>query len=798
MADAHHNNVIADAPPRPTDELTAPYTAPSLSCDTPTMSTNASTPLNPPEDTSEHVKQPTMTASAIPGALPMRRSKMRKEREAVKGQKPGNPGNFVTKYNRMDCTSKGKNKRLGDFWQKVTGGIWELLSVDDVRELVDGGRDMAEKDIIIAINEGIKHFFHWKSKTAGDIEANPWTAVLRELHVAPPEPRMLLTWQYYHTKHRNLVMKEYAHWGGGSRGNGIKLHNEIVQEQFSALSAMDQLTLEKECKLKHEKAKEAWEHGNIEKQRDKATPEMEAEARSCLLHVVTLLLKAITHYTGLPCISLLAGGAPDTRDKDYHFVGIHVGESIGPAVLNFCQFDQAGYIENVIEVTRLSSAELAVAIYAVPKFHVELVDSYESECQQRAQEMATAENKKNKTKRTKCTLATGEEIADPSSAPASRPITEPVANVSPTESGPSLPQESPDAPLLEDMIAVQRTSHKARKRKMKSSKATPTVNAASVDITWAVLVEREGGMATMSEPSPESAKDDVLAMTETVDFSCDHPKPNLVLVSDSELFVPSPAATDFWHPATAESASHWKHTFLLRISTPSHFFLPTPMLLSTGRCSPNHSLPVTMKNTTALSSDVLAPSGSYLEDQAAIPALNDACEARSVSPATSESRSEGKLSVADLADIPGWLADHWGRLSWEPVPKDIEADWSALLCNWVAFEHEMGFVNLWIGFSSDDRPSNISLWVKNAHQGRIVLKKSSTFATQWYIWWKCINPSWRADAGELLAISGHSDWSEMFVSSTNSFLNVLRSLLGLHNVKTMMRSGVRPCIMYNG
>lgn len=59
-------------------------------------------------------------------------------------------------------------------------------------------------------------------------------------------------------------------------------------------------------------------------------------------------MKCMVHYLGMPCVSLIAGAAPETRDGDYRFMGVHIGESLGPAATNFSEFDSTGYTQNVI------------------------------------------------------------------------------------------------------------------------------------------------------------------------------------------------------------------------------------------------------------------------------------------------------------------------------------------------------------------------------------------------------------------------------------------------------------------
>lgn len=57
------------------------------------------------------------------------------------------------------------------------------------------------------------------------------------------------------------------------------------------------------------------------------------------------------------------------------------------------------------------------------------------------------------------------------------------------------------------------------------------------------------------------------------------------------------------------------------------------------------------------------------------------------------------------------------------------------------------------------------------------------FCSQWYAWWKRINPEWREPAGDVLAMRGEGDWSKMFIPGVNGFVNVLGSLLGVRDTE---------------
>ena len=119
-------------------------------------------PHNGTNTSSQNIAEPGR-ADSLPN-VPARRSKTKEEREAAKGDKAGNPGRFhgeaflylsryVTEYNAIDKTSKGKNTRLGKFWHKIKAGFWEVATVDEARKGLDGSAVMSDDEVVNVTNE---------------------------------------------------------------------------------------------------------------------------------------------------------------------------------------------------------------------------------------------------------------------------------------------------------------------------------------------------------------------------------------------------------------------------------------------------------------------------------------------------------------------------------------------------------------------------------------------------------------------------------------------------------------------
>ncbi|GJF00408.1 hypothetical protein PsYK624_166960 [Phanerochaete sordida] len=154
------------------------------------------------------------------------------------------------------------------------------------------------------------------------------------------------------------------------------------------------------------------------------------------------------------------------------------------------------------------------------------------------------------------------------------------------------------------------------------------------------------------------------------------------------------------------------------------------------------------------------------------------------SEASSDREATPDTDVPDtLQDAPAWVVFQYNKFLEEDVPDKVKEDWNGLLDDWVALEREMGFSTPHNGFSPTDRPEALGLWVKKGRKKHIEIKNPCTFCSAWYHWWKSVNPAWRREAGDVLAIEGDGNWSTMFLPGPNRFLNVLGSLLGVRDIE---------------
>ncbi|KAF7789195.1 hypothetical protein EIP86_000133 [Pleurotus ostreatoroseus] len=128
----------------------------------------------PSEGLSDTNKEPSATADGVDESneeagrdahdlaqVPKARSKTRAEREAAKGKKADNQGRFrgealvwmesmYVEYLKIDKTkgSRGKNKRLGDFWYHVRVGLWGAFTWQDL----DVYGDNDEETVVASVN----------------------------------------------------------------------------------------------------------------------------------------------------------------------------------------------------------------------------------------------------------------------------------------------------------------------------------------------------------------------------------------------------------------------------------------------------------------------------------------------------------------------------------------------------------------------------------------------------------------------------------------------------------------------
>ncbi|KAF7799069.1 hypothetical protein EIP86_010299, partial [Pleurotus ostreatoroseus] len=143
--------------------------------------------------------------------------------------------------------------------------------------------------------------------------------------------------------------------------------------------------------------------------------------------------------------------------------------------------------------------------------------------------------------------------------------------------------------------------------------------------------------------------------------------------------------------------------------------------------------------------------------------------------------SSNPLSALDRSSWPDWLKDQFEVFEGVNVSDAHAGQWRALLREWALLEESLEFKGPRIGFSPKHRPAEISLWIKNARSGPIVITNPEKYTKQYKSWWDKINPTWRVRNGENLTRGGDGDWSSMTIGSTNGFLNVIAGLVALRD-----------------
>ncbi|KAJ7838440.1 hypothetical protein B0H13DRAFT_1643265 [Mycena leptocephala] len=124
--------------------------------------------------------------------------------------------------------------------------------------------------------------------------------------------------------------------------------------------------------------------------------------------------------------------------------------------------------------------------------------------------------------------------------------------------------------------------------------------------------------------------------------------------------------------------------------------------------------------------------------------------------------------------VPKWAADARDLLRDGPGG----AVWDGVLEEWWKHEEAAAFTGPPKGQQPKSRPKQVQGWIARARTGgpNPALIDVFAFASQWWTWWKALNPEWRRDGavnGERLARSGEGEWGPIVQTGPNGFLNVL-------------------------
>ncbi|GJE99778.1 hypothetical protein PsYK624_160490, partial [Phanerochaete sordida] len=379
-----------------TNESTDPTTqSPVVSNAANTLQDNATT------DTSEAPAAPG-GAFVMPNGLPiLRKAKTKQEREAAKGGKAGNPGNFVgvekdileplvAEFIAIDrSTGSGKTARFDAFWYKVSRVFWGSVTLERMREILGVKlQGLDDQHAFLKSNDIIKEFFRWKRKSAGsevkDVWGDTFRALKKSSYGAPrmtSGPQTLQGEPEYLARINDLVRERTT-----KEDHGIGLRNRIALELYNELDEGEKERLRVVARERFEERKAAYERATQGDLTEAVTdPEVQKEATARLSRVITPLLK------------IEPGGS-------YRCVGVHYGQSIRTKQ-TFAQYDSEAYRDQVIGtfVNYLASTSEATLHDTTPQvvrrekvFRVEMLDPYERERGDKAQELASAEAAKKK------------------------------------------------------------------------------------------------------------------------------------------------------------------------------------------------------------------------------------------------------------------------------------------------------------------------------------------------------------------------------------------------------------------
>ncbi|KAJ8494862.1 hypothetical protein ONZ45_g13091 [Pleurotus djamor] len=157
-------------------------------------------------------------------------------------------------------------------------------------------------------------------------------------------------------------------------------------------------------------------------------------------------------------------------------------------------------------------------------------------------------------------------------------------------------------------------------------------------------------------------------------------------------------------------------------------------------------------------------------------------------PTGNSNRLPTSLKAPEISSLwPEWFSSNY-KLLHEPPKMPIT--WSTLLATYVQLEEQTAFANPGpqSTLPAENRPAQIQWWVHRGRRQPVVISNVTTFAEEWWTWWKTMQPEWRAVRdvnGYLtvrhrvfdLAISEAPDaWSTMDKHGANGFLSVVASL----------------------
>lgn len=505
-------------------------------------------------------------------------------------------------------------------------------------------------------------------------------------------------------------------------------------------------------------------------------------ARANLSRVVTPFLKVLARKTGLPCMTLLAGRPPETREGGYLTSSVHIGESLG-SKLNFSHWDPKGYSDNVlgqfslflqstsgelpavgvdtaltrtIEVTRVTRESERMPRPNGPKdIRIILSDPYERERDDRAKELAAAQNAKRKKNKK------GKQADKGSGSSGSQNVTSAATESAPTSGLLNEPTSSAGQPSDATTTSV-RTGSAQRVRPKPKPRATGNagekltenapqemrdrvsqleqgemrreierLNTLSVDELVMECEQMIADPAALLSTAPAVTRaldpraDDISVLNRDPDRTLSlQPPQHSSDVFDHAGFSPANG------PSFYDIAAHPGMFTMPEIPTdplgPIPFAMPSPFHFDfDAATNPDNDTTLSPARSPLGTGHVLqCPVPSAQPDQArsvdpiaaplavAPPAASNPTPLLSPAPSPPSASGDvqggddGALSAPTLParsgrrvlhfppNTPDWLREHAERLAAEPVPADLQEAYDDMLQDWIYVEAAHGFLSL--------------------------------------------------------------------------------------------------------
>ncbi|GJF00733.1 hypothetical protein PsYK624_170330 [Phanerochaete sordida] len=749
------------------------------------------------------------------GMPTIRRTKTKAEREAAKGGKAGNPGNFkgaekdllealVPEFLAIDrTTSRGKSGRFVEFWYKVSRAFWGNVSLARAREIlgkkVEG---MDDQLATVVVNDAVINFFRWKQRSAGMTDRNPWRATLQALN-RPQNgaPRMIPAWQVYAAEYRDKLMLEYRLLETADN-KGIALRNKIARDQFAALDAVDQDRLAAIAKERHAERMREYKKQVEGGEGGVADPEVQAEATARLSRVVTPLLKLVSEQTGLGVISLIAGSAPKESGGVYRCVGVHYGHSVRTNQ-NFAQYDPDAYRNQVIGsfvnfVASTSEATMndmkPVNVPEDRAFRVIVVDPYEREREDKAQEMAEEVAKKRrkakaKGKKAKKTQAAAQGAG--SNAQSATTASASAVGALGSSIGSSAAGASTESGIKADDIFDGAPVFTLNPDAASANDDDGHVQLPSteLDIPNPHNYVSHTPLSSLSllPPMPANPDDPLPQFIDIEAAMMNAPIPYLDFDLDLDDFTATstglltPSSDSLSTPPSPGSSLAYMYD--IPPATPSTDTRATSEAPSQADSMPDAPPPLPLENTI-LDLPPAAPiqptSADPRDDPAQEPASVDAARdgpAQEPSPGPSASTTLDTVELDDKG-TPAWFRDLYAKMREASVGEKHRDEWLSVVNAWGRLEMTYGFNDPGGQLTTKSRPTVIGRWIKDARNKPLDMTLSPKYASEFPTWWDNLNPQWRHRVDGQLVPGGSGDWSCMVVKGINGLLSVVSGLRG--------------------